>query len=478
MRGLPSRSRAWPLIPIVAAVVGYLWWQLAHLGPFQYTTNFYPLDDSDDWRYTACSRLVAQGYHLFTQVFSAQPPVLFLSLAGGMRLLGQTLTSAQVVEVLYGLVCLACVVYLAWSLLGPIAGAASALLLVLSPAFLVYSHAVEAEGPMACLVTLSLALVVLFGQTSRQGFLLLAGLSLAAAILTKFFAVEAFAPVAYLLYLGAPTLARYLRLLLLYAAAALLPVAIEMLLVAPSQQWSQVVAMHTAASQLDLPGVLSLWALLFDLIRLDPGLWLLACTGAVLLAVTRAWETLVFITLWLGGMIVMLDLFHPLFPHHLAILLPALALPASAAPALALTGLGGAGRYVMTGLTLLYLILLPRLIHTDRHILLAGLRPPVAAYASVIDRATRPGDFVAADDVAIAVQARRDVPPPLCDPSNVRLRSGYLTAGTLIHAISRYHARSVVSSLGIYVQVPQFMVWVRHQYHPLPGTNGHVFVRN
>lgn len=459
------------------ATAWYLLWEGTHVGPFQYSTAYYPLSDADDWRYTACSILVAQGYHLFSQVFSAQPPVLFVTLAAGMHLWGQTLASAQIVEILYGLLTLVSVSYIAWSLVGPIAGAVAPVLLVLSPGFLVYSHAVEAEGPMSALVAGSLAVLVLHGKAQRVSLLVVAGFLLSLAILTKLFAVEAFLPAAYLLYLESRQVRTTVGRAGLFALAAALPVGLEFSLVAPSQQWYQVVTMHSLAAHLVLPGTLSFWEQMIDMVRLDPGLWLITTAGLVILAAVRAWETLVALALWLGGMLLMLALFHPLFPHHLAILLPAVAVVASAAPALALTGLAGMGRYVMALLVAAYLVFTPHLVRADRHILLPGVRSPVATYAALIDRLTRPGQFVAADDVAINVQGRRDVPPPLCDPSNVRLRAGYLGPSVVEGAIRRYRARVVTTSFGIYVQVPGLLDWLRHRFAAVPGTGGTVFTR-
>src|SRR5579884_3792702 len=97
-----SSGVAW-LGPVFACAV-YLAWELGHRSIYLYTTSIYNVNDADEWRYTACSSLVGHGYTLFSQVFSAQPPVLFVSLTVGMRLFGDTITGARPVEIAFGLV--------------------------------------------------------------------------------------------------------------------------------------------------------------------------------------------------------------------------------------------------------------------------------------------------------------------------------------------------------------------------------------
>jgi hypothetical protein len=127
---------------------------------------------------------------------------------------------------------------------------------------------------------------------------------------------------------------------------------------------------------------------------------------------------------------------------------------------------------------LAYAVLIPRLAHADRHLLVARTFTASDDLAAYVKRHTAPGDFVAADDLAVADLAGRFVPPPLCDPSLVRLRAGYLTASDLIHATARYRARLVVPSFGIYQQVPAYLAWVRKHYRQAGGRDGiAVYVR-
>jgi uncharacterized membrane protein len=459
----------------VLAVAVYLTWEWVNRGLRSYNTSVFPLDDADEWRYTACSRLVNHGYHLFTQVFSAQPPLLFLSLAGGMRMLGDSIAGARSVEVGFGLVALGASVWIAWMLVGPIGGGVTALLLSVSPLFLLYSRAVEAEGPMMAMVTLGLALAVSANRRGALWLCALAGLSFAAAILFKLFALEALAPAVWLI-VGRPADMRS-RLTSAGAllACAIVPVVLEMALVAPTAQWSQVISMHNAAAGLHLPDAMSNIDILKDMVTVDLGLTVLAVAGLLSLAMEGRYRELAFLVLWVGGSCAMLLVFRPLFPHHAAILLTGLAVCGGVGAGTAWTTLRAAEWKASLPIAVgavAYLVLIPRVAHDDRHALLPWNKPVVVEVARYVETHTSSSDFVATDDMAVADMSHRLVPPMLCDPSTVRLEAGYLSGATLIGQTRTYRAKIVAPTRGTFLLVRQYMAWVRGHYRPIRGPFG------
>jgi hypothetical protein len=448
------------------AVIFYAAWEWAHRGLHAYNTKVFPLDDADEWRYTACSRLISHGYHFFTQVFSAQPPLLFLSLSAGMRVGGDSITGARFTEVAFGFVALAATVWLAWMLGGRVAAGVSAVLLAVSPLFLVYSRAVEAEGPMTAMLTLGLAFCLAYNRSGRRLLLAAAGLVLAAAILFKLFAVVALLPGVWIVVYRPEMRSRRLLTAAGLVAAALLPVALEMALVAPSAQWDQVIRLHEKASSLSLPNALSTTTILRDFFSVDLGLTLLALCGLLVLALGHRWEDLGFLGLWVGGSTLMLALFHPLFPHHAAILLTALAVSAGTGAGAGWEALLERGWLTMAPVAaggLLYLLLAVRIVHDDRHVMLPWSDPTADALSKYVQTHTTPQDFVAVDDLKVADMAHRLVPPSLCDPSTVRLLAGYLSAKTLIQQTATYRAKMVVPR-GTYLGVPEYTHWVERNY--------------
>jgi 4-amino-4-deoxy-L-arabinose transferase-like glycosyltransferase len=452
---------------LLGSAAFYLAWQLAHRGSYRYDVSFFPLDDADEWRYTACSRLVEHGYAMFTQVFSAQPPLLFASLAEGMRLFGDSIAGARWVEVLFGLLGLIATVGLAWLLSGPVAAGATGLLLAVSPLFLVYSRAVEAEGPMMALTALCLALALGYRRATSPILPILSGLTLAAAVLFKLFALEAVLPALWIMWLPEQR-ATSLRAVGSFLAATIVPVLADFLLVSPTAQWYQVVNLHQRAASAALPGLLSPLQIFRDLVATDPGLVVLAAAGLAVLAVLAVWEDAVFLLLWVGGTLAMLTVFRPLFPHHAVILLPGLAVCAGVAVTVLVEQLRS-HRWVaaipLAAAALLYLALTPRLAHADRHVLIPGLPASEVQGAAYVRAHTSAADIVASDNAQIADLASRLVPAPLCDLSNVRFRSGYSSASTLIRSTRDYHARMVIAwPGGIFTQAQGYLPWVRRHY--------------
>jgi 4-amino-4-deoxy-L-arabinose transferase-like glycosyltransferase len=459
----------------VLALVIYLAWEWTNRGLHSYNTGVFPLDDADEWRYTACSRLVNHGYHLFTQVFSAQPPLLFLSLAGGMRVFGDSIAGARVVEVGFGLVALGATAWITWMLAGPVGAGISVLVLSVSPLFLLYSRAVEAEGPMMAMVTLGLALALCANRRGGVWPCALAGFALAAAILFKLFALEALAPAVWIVLVRpAHTRSRFTSAGTL-VACAIVPVVLEMALVAPTAQWSQVISLHNAAAGLHLPDAMSNIDILKDMVSVDLGLTVLALAGLVLLAVGRRYPEFVFLVVWVGGSGAMLLVFRPLFPHHAAILLTGLAVCAGVGAGAAWTMLrpGDWKSWLPVAVgALAYLILVPRVVRDDRHALLPWDKPSVVGVAKYVETHTSSSDFVAADDLAIADMSHRLVPPMLCDPSTVRLQAGYLSSTTLIGQTRTYRAKIVAPTRGTFLLVGQYISWLKGHYRPFTGPFG------
>lgn len=476
----------------VAAVLFYLAWEFAHRGLDQYATAIYPFDDADEWRYTACSRLVEHGYALFSQVYSAQPPLLFVSLAAGMRLTHDSIAGARVIEVSFGLLALLAVLWLAWQLVGPAAAGAAGIVLAVSPAFLVYSRAVEAEGPMMALMTLSLALAVVSGRRDSRALALLSGLVLAASILVKLFALEALLPAlwALLIPLGRVSDGRQdanlclrlspgaVRRIVVFFVAACVPIVANFLLVSPVQQWSQVIALHGHAAALPLTRTIDTLQVVGQFLALDLGLSILALAGILALIATRQFTIAIFLVVWVGGTMVMLLLFRPLFPHHPAILLSGLALCAGAGIGVAVQSVvsnvrrPGIAALTVALAAIAYLFLAPRIVHADRHVLLPGYRQNTLSLVPYVTAHTAPTDLIAVDDLAVADLAHRLVAPPLCDPSNVRLQSGDLTAADLIAATKRYRVRLVLPSFGIFLQVQGYERWLAGHYRPAVAPGG------
>ena len=101
---------------------------------------------------------------------------------------------------------------------------------------------------------------------------------------------------------------------------------------------------------------------------------------------------------------------------------------------------------------------------------LDGLLTAVAEGRAALDAGHAPGEHLHVSERLVA--------PPLCDPSTVRLKAGYLTASDLIDATRSYRVRLVAPTTGLFAQVPQYERWLSREYWPARGPNGvTVYVR-
>ena len=112
-------------------------------------------------------------------------------------------------------------------------------------------------------------------------------------------------------------------------------------------------------------------------------------------------------------------------------------------------------------------------VHTvpiDRHLFVPSVTPRRDRLIALLDRTTRPGDFVVCDDPMVALGAHRLLPPGLEDPSMVRTSAGYLTAAEAEATTLRYHAAAIVASRPMFVDyLPTYLTWARQHYRQVPS---------
>lgn len=111
-----------------------------------------------------------------------------------------------------------------------------------------------------------------------------------------------------------------------------------------------------------------------------------------------------------------------------------------------------------------------RTVPIDRHIFAPPVEPHRALLIAWLDRNTRPGDFVVADDPMIALEAHRLLPPGLEDPSMVRTIAGYLTPAEAEATTLRYHAAAIVASRPMFsTLLPAYLTWAARAYRQVPS---------
>ena len=266
---------------------------------------------------------------------------------------------------------------------------------------------------------------------------------------------------------------QFARDVALFGASTLAPIGLDLAFVSPRRQWDQVVTLHDRVAGLHLSNLVPPTTILREFLTLDAGLTCIALAGILTVILARRFGDAMVLGLWMGGVLAMLFALSPALSapcrHSFDLLRhqwrrrsrrTSESLHGRRTPLWLPLSLGG----------LAYLALLPRLARADLHILQAPPPSNVTILAAYVQRTTASSAFIAADNVRVAEQAHRLVPPSLCDPSNVRLLAGYMTARDLISATERYRAQLVVP-LGNYIAVPAYIRWVKSHYRSVnvPG---------
>ena len=441
-------------------------YEIVHLAGYSYpsgpTNSIFAISPFDEGVYTETGILIAHGYQLYGQIYSAQPPLLPLALSLVERLPGSGLADARWMVLGFGLLAVMGVAAVAGASKGWIAAGAAAILLVLSPEFLVYGHAIEEEIPMTALCLVSLALAMGWSRRKESELVAVSGFFFGLAVLTKFLAFSLLAPLAIMVAIAAwedrDRLWSLARDVLLFAVAALVPFGLS-LAVWGHAEWNQMVndRLGATADQAQLQSLSSLH-LLRNFLSVDPGLAALAGLAAVAL-IARDWKVGLILDSWLGATLLILLRYHPLFGHHLAVLLGPMAVVSGAgvacllpqsgekqgfgfnpggraepdgaqghAPANGLHGLIGVGAFLAGAGIVAYLALVPFQISAYGQLLVSTSpadRELALVSTTVAQYATRTGKVVAADPV-ICVQARRLCVPQTVDTSYVRVETGKL----------------------------------------------------
>jgi len=471
------------LVVMAAIAALFALWQLDHVRNVTYAawhgTTWSPYDEGV---YIVSARALDTGQAMFHQVFSSQPPLFLAALAIVLKVAGGSAGAGHVYTLGCGLMALSGVGWLGWEIGDRWAGLLAVTLLALSPGFVIAARAIEAEAPMLGFGSLAVAASARYARLGSRRWIVISAILLACATLSKLLAVGDAAPIALALLLAPPPVDRggWMKRVATDAVVALAafaaPVAIFFLALSPADQYDQVIRFHLKASE--VAAATGNGSMFRTFLGWDPGLVAMAALGLAVTVVAKrrlALLPLIWVAATAGSMIN----YHPLFIHHLTVLLAPLAALGGLAAALPRTSSPVSPRRVTAVVLLLiaglvYLVWLPDVLDHDRHAFVADHNPVTAAEAGWLDVHSGPHDLVVADDQELAVAANRLVPSALTDTSIVRYSAGYLPLPLLIQATDDPRVRAILLTrkLGL---VPAYVGWLRvhfQQVAPPPEAPG------
>lgn len=481
------------IVAAVAVVIGVLGLAFSRwLSGFQW--------DNDEGTLVMWARLMGEGYRLYTDIWSDQPPGLALSLLTGFQFLGQSIETARLVVLLYGLVCLAGVAALAYQVAQDpaarpggrwrndaaslrsakrLAAVAAPLVLALTPNFFWLTRSVSHDVPPAAVGTLAVALTAVYVARGRYGWLVAAGALLCWGLWLKFTAVVFAAPVLALLALRAWRV-RERKGELLYAVLALgaggLPVALPLVLFFDARGFfEQAVVTPLAARDAWGADLAQNRALITTyLFTQNPILTALAALGATILVRRREGVGVVTVG-WTVVALVILANQSPLFPtHHFMLLLPPLAVLAAqgvAATWQMLRARGDVERWQLALMVIVVAISLSRLPQYVADMQEAVAPTPRRAYekaAGWLASSSRPDDLVLADPVMIAFRAQRNAHPWLTDLGIKRIQPGLLTDEEAIARLEQSPPAAIaMGESGRIYLLRGTIAWIKQRYVPI-----------
>jgi 4-amino-4-deoxy-L-arabinose transferase-like glycosyltransferase len=413
--------------------------------------------DYDEGVYWQSLRAMVAGHHLFSDVYSSQPPGFLLVLLPFFGLLGQNLLAARIGVLVFSLAGLLATYRIGALLADRRVGLLAMAVLAADPISLRESVALQADSPAIALALWSLALALEARVAGRRQALLafLAGGLLALGVLVKPLAVAAGPPLLLVLLLSPATGRDRLRGLALAAAGGIVATAALLLPLHAEwgPMWEQTVGFHLVARGVSVGG-LDLYTVKSELPLLALGL------GGLVVSLRQAPRLAAIAGFWAASAALILAVQRPLWPHHLlALSAPAALLAGGLARLPALRTLDTRLVAVPAALLLAASLGAAALVH-QHQMSDASMRPAVARLQAL----TPPSEPIVTDDQYLAALAGRDTPPQLVDTSMVRIASGDLTTQSIEAIAERSGSHAFLFSTGRFLQLAGLESWASARY--------------
>jgi len=468
-------------IALMVILLAFFLWQVNHLEGFRW--------DYDEGVYMMDARLIRAGHRLYSDIFSAHPPLFVQSIAWAFAVLGTSAQVARAVVVVYSTVGLLAAALVARELGGPLAGLSAASLLAVTPDFFLYSRVCIQDLPAISMATLALLWSLLYWRSGRRVWLLLSGFSLAIGLLLKLlvlFAVPVLAISVVLCHFhssssprgdfrNASPWRRTFVALLWWGGSLVVPILLCAAFYKARPMVEQTLLFHwQARDAFEWDALYNLRGITRYVVK-DRGLFVLAFYGVIVLLI-RSVRRSVPLILWCLIAALMLVNRAPLWPHLLTPLLLPLSIWAGLAVEHVFHVLNAArktrkrrdvvGATVSVCVLIAYLLYLPDLVRTDAEQLTAPQKPIEMFIAHFLQAVTDPDDFIVTDEPLVVFWADRNVPPPLTDTSLVRMRTGFLTTEQLVSLTEEYDPPAIVFWISdrFVRNAPEYVDWVEERY--------------
>ena len=477
----------WGLMGLI--VMAFVAWQWAPAHEF-------------DWRYdegldAMKARLVLDGYSLYRDIWSDQPPLLTLLLATAFAVFGQSVLVGRVLVLLLSGLGLLAMGRIGRHLAGRPAALVMVVFMALMPHFHDLSRAILLSLPAIGVGLTALAAGFVYQSTGRPHWIAVSALLFGLGLLIKPVIAPLYLPLSALALLGTrhhrATPRERIRRWAVFSTAVAAPLFLTVVLSHPRAFLGQVVGTFTQTreacgfSLAENVAMVREYLLDADWGVCHAGLLSLAAVGLLSLAVRRRWYHLVPMGLWLAAVLLAVLFYWQLREHQLFLLMPSLAACAGIGVGQAATGLVASRRATATQrlLTLAGLVCViatscsvPLMVRQDFALWGASLAQRTSskwlACRDVIRflRSHAPlNSTIITDGVMLAFKAGHLVPPMLAVPSNRRLTAGKLDPNLLIGITEKARPGAIVFWEDRLELVTEYVDWVSANYCCVIGSD-------
>jgi len=434
----PILNRRYPtwLVPVLFVVV---------------MTVFYPVVDrfeldEDEGINLMKARMVAEGYRLYSEIWSDQPPLLTHLLAAAMVAFGPSVETGRFTVLAFAALLVGSIFHLGRMVGGTGTGAVALVLLLVFTGFVPLSIATMIGLPAIALAVAALVAQEAWHRTGRRIWLVLSGLLLALSTMTKLFTLYLLPVFVFGAAFGPRHRDRRWAPIIFLGAFAGVSLVLGLAWFG-TDTWGQLTEAHMRAQGLEaFREIHPLHGFQFEI-----GLLGLGAIGSVLLLREGRWFAL-YPALWAGAGLVILLNHAPVWPHQrLLVTVPAALLAAvpvvrsfetfrlgrldrGLIPAVLVVGLLGYG--VGQGTPRLRTFFLGGDRGTQDRRILEKTTATIAEIAG-------PGGWVVTDRPMFVFRAGGLVPPPMAVVSSKRLRTGLLNGGLMMAAAREFDARVI-----------------------------------
>lgn len=426
----------------------------------------YPTTEFDEGVYWATFKSVQHGFAPYRETYMSQPPGFLVVTFPIYAALGSTLEAARLAVFFYSLVGLLALVWLGWELKSTLFA-----FIAIGVLYFVYIYRTQimtfhGDSLPAAFLTLALAAILRYRNTSKWYWVALSGVCVATAAMIKgdVAVVPSIGLVLLAVLVEKRRIADFLKACVIFAVAFGIAALVFTVPFGITDVYDNVVGLRLAVAQ----GTSADPQTFINFFNEQPALVYLLAAGAVLgilafIAVRDARFPLMLLAAWVATTIVSLMIYHPLLPHHLAFL----AVPITALFAFALfklLNLIKIPRLLPAAVTIFVLVMLWVRFQSTSAPQPGSATPLQQKGVQLVQTHTQPGDYIISDDGIVSALSDRLIPPDLTDISFVRIASGGVNPALLEDSLKTYQPKMVLVWADRLRNVPNFE-GLMTQYH-------------